>query len=176
MLLILVLNHFLWANQTALEGRWQQPCQNQVIREENFDQGDVTLSEFYFFDGQCTRPLMTIRNEGVFSLTETTIDFTFGGITLAAEDEAIVADFNARAVCGFTDWAVHEEKVISGLSCALVAGGTPIKVSDAGQKRFGIFKIEGDLLYFGRLEKDHDALSPETRPVSFDPRFYKKLN
>lgn len=175
MLLILILNHFLWAKTTALEGRWLQACQNQVARTEHFQDHNVTLTESYYYDSECLKPLMMIKSDGEFSTTEGTIDFTFQQITLTASDMMIINDFNARAVCGFTDWQMDQPKPITGLQCALVAGAKPIPISDAGSKRFGIYKIEGDLLYFGRLEKDHDALSPETRPIAFDPRFYKKL-
>lgn len=175
MLLILILNHFLWAKTSALEGRWLQACQNQTARIEHFHNKTVTLTEAFYYDGNCLNPMMTIKNEGEFLLGDGTIDFKFQQITLTANNAMIVDDFNSRAVCGFSDWQIDQGKVITGLQCALVAGTKPIQVSDAGSQRFGIFKIEGDLLYFGRLEKDHDALSPETRPITLDPRFYKKM-
>ncbi|MNL66247.1 hypothetical protein D3C87_1906810 [compost metagenome] len=53
-----------------------------------------------------------------------------------------------------------------------------LKSPKVGDMRFGIYKIEenkeGDRLFFGRLTKDRDALSPERRPYLIDPRYYVK--
>ena len=118
MLLILILNHFLWAKISALEGRWLQACQDQTARIEHFHDKTVTLTEAFYYDRECMNPLMTIKNQGEFAVAEGTIDFKFQQITLTANSAMVVDDFNSRAVCGFSDWQINQEKVITGLQCA----------------------------------------------------------
>ncbi|MNY70628.1 hypothetical protein D3C86_2088020 [compost metagenome] len=85
-------------------------------------------------------------------------------------------DFNTRQVCGFTDWALDTPKDITGMTCKLFEDWSALKAPREGEMRFGTYKIEqnkeGDRLFFGRLTKDRDALSPEKRPHLLDPRYY----
>ena len=172
MLIFLILNQFLWAQAPSLEGRWVQPCQNKVVREELFQGPSVALTEFYFSDGACTTPLLTFRNQGGFQADSGLIDFSFEQVFIGVYHEAIIADFNDRKVCGFNDWSAGNEKLVSGLKCEIYGPGAGIQVPPPGQKRYGIYKIIGDLLYFGRLTLEYDALSPEKRPTDFDTRYY----
>ncbi len=166
----------MWAqtNLNPLEGRWAQPCQLQTLREEIFVGTSSTLLENYYYKKDCTQPLMSIRNSGTYEYNEEHMDFTFARITITLKDDLMIQDFNGRQVCGFSDWKLYEERDVTGLLCALITGAKPMKISEVGSKRFGIYKIEGDLLYFGRLEPGHDALSPEKRPIFLDSRFYVK--
>ena len=176
MLNILFLSQFLWAQPSlpSLEGHWIQPCQTQATREEAFHGQDVTLSENYFYKPDCSQPLMTIGNLGTFTIDGQNMDFTYQKVTITLKDDLMIQDFNSRTVCGFYDWKLNEERDVTGLRCAIITGGKALQMATPGNKRFGIYKIEGDLLYFGRLEPDHDALSPEKRPITFDPRYYIK--
>lgn len=178
MLYILILTQFLWAQEPQLQGRWVQSCENGNIREELFSQDYVTLTESSFLDLQCQRPFMTFINEGTYQASQGKMDFIFKKVKITLHDAAAIADFNQRAVCGFTDWTLDTPQETTGLTCKMFEGWSPLRSPRVGEMRFGIYKIEenkeGDRLFFGRLTKDHDALSPERRPSLLDPRYYVK--
>lgn len=168
------MSQILWASESAqsLAGRWVQPCQLQTQREEVFAANTAVLTENYYYKKDCTQPLMSIRNSGDVVITEEHMDFTFQEIGITLKDQMMIDDFNGREVCGFKNWTLYKEKIVTGMWCAIITGAKAMKMSDVGSQRFGIYKKTGDLLYFGRLEPGHDALSPERRPVTLDPRFY----
>lgn len=182
MLIFLFLSQFSWSQSAfhssnsagVLEGRWAQPCQLQTVREETFAGTSATLLENYYYKTDCSQALMSIRNTGTYTSTDDQLDFTFAQITISLKDIMMVEDFNSRAVCGVADWQLYQERDVTGLECALITGAKPMKISKAGSQRFGIYKVQGDLLYFGRLEPGRDALSPEKRPTTLDPRYYVK--
>lgn len=179
MLIFLFLSQFLWSatpKTQALQGHWVQPCQTQTIRAEVFAGTSVSLIERYNYRPDCSEPLMEIQNIGTFTTEGRHMDFTFERITITLWHDLMIQDFNGRSVCGFSDWKIGETRDVTGMYCALITGGKPVKISDPGSQRFGIYKIEKEKLYFGQLEPGHDALTPEKRPVHFDPRFYIKEN
>ena len=160
---------------SQLEGRWTQPCQLQTTREEWFRGPFVTLTENYNYRSDCSEPLMIMKNYGRYKTGGTKhIDFEFARVTITLKHDLMLQDFSSRQVCGFTDWKLEEERDVTGLRCAIITGAKPLPMASRGSRRYGIYKIEGDLLYFGRLEPGYDALSPESRPVTFDPRYYVK--
>jgi hypothetical protein len=180
MLIFLILSQFLWAG-TSLEGPWKQPCANLTVREEAFQGPSVTLLEQYFQNATCTQPFLSFENRGHYALPAVgQMDFTFEHVFLTPQADAIVNDLNSRQVCGFTDWALNKTVEITGLRCALFAQGQVQQIPKAGDQRFGIYQVEekkeGDLLYFGRLTHEQDALSPEKRPQELDPRGYVREN
>lgn len=157
-----------------IEGRWVQPCQNKAVREEVLQNNTATLTESYYLDTTCAQPLLTFRNEGGLQAQDGKMDFSFTRVTIALHSQAFVEDFNDRAVCGYQNWIAGLERDITGLTCALFNPNKPAQSPKVGDMRYGIYKVEENKLYFGQLTLQHDALSPEKRPITFDPRFYTK--
>lgn len=157
-----------------LVGRWIQPCQNKAVREEVLENNIAALTENYFVDAVCTEPLLTFRNEGGLVAQDGKMDFSFTRVTLALHSQALVEDFNDRAVCGYQNWIAGWERDITGMTCALFNPNKPAQSPKVGDMRYGIYKVEDNKLFFGQLTLQNNAMTPETRPVTFDPRFYIK--
>ena len=157
-----------------LEGRWIQPCQNKAVREEVLQNNTAALAENYYLDANCSEPLLTFRNEGGLRAEDGKMDFSFTRVTIAVHSSALVGDFNDRAVCGYQNWIAGLERDITGMTCALFNPNKPALSPKVGDMRYGIYKVEENKLYFGQLTLQHNALTPENRPITFDPRFYIK--
>lgn len=163
-------------DQDLLQGVWQQACANRAVRTEDFEGSKVTLTESFYGDDNCQTNLMDFMNDGTFELPAPgQMDFTFTFVRVKLGHEVMVADFNRRAVCGFQDWKLNEEKDISGLLCEMFVVGSPQKTPTAGDMRFGIYRIDHDHLYFGQLTRDENASTPLRRPTNYDPRFYTRV-
>lgn len=174
MLYILILSHILWAQEPLLEGLWSQDCLRQASRHEYFQDTQVTLTERYFRDTHCTKEALTFESLGEFNAQDGKIDFAFHKISIAVQDLHSMLDFNSRKVCGIDTWDRGVAQEVTGLYCEIYGTGLGIQVPPAGQKRYGIYKIEGDLLFFGKLSPEKDASSPEKRPIEFDGRFFRR--
>jgi hypothetical protein len=172
MLIILILSHLVWAQEPLLEGIWSQPCQNQALRTENFARAQVTLTESYYGDKNCAKPVMDFESAGTYTADRGEIDFAFQKISITVQDFWYMADYNNRHVCGIDTWEMGVAQDVTGKFCEIFGKGYGIQIPPAGQKRFGIYKIENDQLYFGKLSVERDSSSPEKRPTEFDPRFY----
>lgn len=161
---------------TSLDGIWRQPCQNATYNQEVFSGNQVTLAESHFEDALCQDPVLIFQNGGTYTTDGQQMDFTFTAVSISLQIPELVQDFNQRQVCGFSDWQVGIARDITGMQCALFTGNQLVQVPSVGDKRYGIFRIdeekEGDRLFLGRLAPGHDALSPEKRPLEFDPNFY----
>ncbi|MNK99835.1 hypothetical protein D3C87_1202510 [compost metagenome] len=155
-----------------LEGRWVQPCQNKAVREEVLQNNTAALTENYYLDAACSEPLLTFRNEGGLQAQDGKMDFAFTRVTIALHSSALVDDFNDRAVCGYQNWIAGLERDITGMTCALFNPNKPAASPQVGDMRYGIYKVEDNRLYFGQLTLQHNAMTPEKRPITFDPRFY----
>ena len=161
--------------QTPLEGSWVQSCQNNTLRRETFSGNDVILSENYFAQADCTQPILTFQSEGTHQEAGAQdMDFRFSAVKITLQMEVMVSDYNTRQVCGFLDWKLNQEREITGLSCNLFAASSPSPIPKKDDRRFGIYKIEGDHLFFGQLNQVKNALTPEARPTDWDTRFYVK--
>jgi hypothetical protein len=160
----------------VLEGRWQQQCTNGNLRIEVFQQQRVSLNEIFFSDKDCRQPSVVFINDGTFVLPGPGLmDFKFTSVRLRLLTPAAVANFNARKVCGLSDWQVTVEKEISGRSCEIFMIGFPQRIPTAGDMRYGIYQLYNDRLYLGKLSKEHNANTPAARPIEMDPRFYIKV-
>jgi hypothetical protein len=157
---------------SELEGRWVQHCQNKAVREEVLQNNSATLTENYYLDSNCSEPLLTFRNEGGLVAQDGKMDFSFTRVTIALHSQAFVEDFNERAVCGYQNWIAGWERDITGMTCALFNSSKPAQSPNVGDMRYGVYKVEGEKLFFGQLTLQHNALTPEKRPITFDPRFY----
>lgn len=175
MLSALVFGSFMAVSlPQELVGRWVQPCQNKAIREEVLENNTAVLTENYYVDAACTEPLLTFKNEGGLVAADGKMDFSFTKVSLALHSVALVEDFNERAVCGYQNWIAGLERDITGMSCALFNPNKPGRSPKVGDMRYGIYKVEENRLFFGQLTMQNNAMTPETRPTTFDPRFYIK--
>jgi hypothetical protein len=174
MLIILFLSQFLKAQEPLLEGVWSQPCQNQLIRTEDFQGTQVSLAERYYRDKFCTEKLMDFESHGNFRADNGEIDFMFQQIDITVHDIRYIEDFNDRKVCGIDVWTLSKPQNVTGRFCEIFGPGLGIQTPPAGQQRFGIYKIDGERLFFGKMTQDQDASTPDKRPIDFDPRFYQR--
>jgi hypothetical protein len=180
MFIFLVLSQ-LWmpaaAAPSPLEGSWLQACQNKTTRHELFVGAQVMLAETYFYDPACTRPFLLFKSVGTHQENgERNMDFRFSRVLITLSAQELVDDYNSRRVCGFQDWSLNQEKEITGQTCALFAASSPGPIPKKDEMRFGIYKLDGDHLYFGQLNRIQNALTPKARPTAWDPRFYIKNN
>ncbi len=177
MLPILILSPFFIASgASSLEGLWQQDCQQGHRKTEQFHLNQSTLREDSFKETNCQSPLLRFESQGFFITAGKNIDFQFSEVGLTLEDQDIVADFNQRQVCGEKNWTLGQAENITGKKCELFGTGSEIQIPQKGDRRYGIFKVEEKKLSFGKLDKNHSALSPETRPVQWDPETYKQFS
>lgn len=174
MILILFLSHYLWAQDPLLEGVWRQDCLNQALRTEHFQGSQVSLMERYYSDKSCTQPVLDFESSGSFHAEAGKIDFAFQQITITPQNSSTVGDYNHRQVCGISTWTLGKPENVTGRFCEIFGDGMGLQIPPSGQMRFGIYKIEKDLLYFGRMTPDQDSSSPDKRPTEFDGRFYRR--
>lgn len=154
-----------------LLGTWVQPCRQKAVRTEAFTETTASLSEVYYADTQCAQELLTFKNEGDVTAGNGQMDFRFTKVSVTLLHTAFVDDYNSRSVCGFEDWQVGVEKDITGLSCALFTA-KPMRTPREGDMRYGIYMIQDNRLYLGKLTYLRNALTPENRPNEFDVRYY----
>jgi hypothetical protein len=163
-------------DQELLQGRWLQACQAGGVRTEFFVNNTVELNEMFFSDKDCRVPSAVFINEGTFVLpAQGQMDFQFTSLRVHVMNDAIINDFNRRQVCGFDDWEKSVDKEISGRSCEMFVIGSPQKIPTVGEMRYGIYRLDGDRLSFGKLSREQNATAPEKRPTEYDPRFYTRI-
>ncbi len=160
------------------EGTWVSSCQDglsklQIITKGNRSQ---TIEQFHQ-DRLCQQASFVFITSGSLSFPSESgpqIDFTYTQIQLIIHVEEVVRDFNTREVCGLSNWKKSEPQTITGLECTLFNVHKPTVIPRTGDTKFGIYKIENDLLYYGRLSKEHDSSTPEKRPTDYELKGYKK--
>lgn len=159
------------------EGTWLTSCQDglsktQIISQNNHSH---TIEKFHQ-DRFCRQPSFVFITSGGlnFPAEINQIDFTYTQIQLVVHRKEVVQDFNKRSVCGLTNWKVSEPQTITGLKCALFNIHKPTSIPQSGDTKFGIYKIENDKLYFGKLSKENDGSTPEKRPQEYDNFFYSR--
>ncbi len=174
MLKILILSHFIWAQEPLLQGVWRQDCLHQALRTEHFKNAVATLTESYYGNKACTQPVLDFESHGDFAAKDGKIDFAFQQISITIHDLGYLNDYNDRQVCGVSTWHLGKPENVTGKFCEIFGPGFGIQVPPADQKRFGIYKIEGDRLYFGQMSAEQDSSTPDKRPTEFDGRFYRR--
>lgn len=161
--------------QTPLEGIWLRPCLNKGAAHIQIFTGLKNRADDLFYeDLNCTVPAMTFINIGHFKIQDQQIDYEFESVSIVLYTDRLVKSYNDRAVCGKSDWEKNSITVITGLRCALFQENYFVQVPKAGDKRFGIWKIEEDSLFFGALSQQENGSTPEKRPTAFDLRPYFK--
>jgi len=173
-----------YATAPSLEGHWQQYCNASSKKEEFFTGNKVSMHENYFADQNCEKLEAVIENSGSFEIDDEflvpdqsirNIDFTYEVVRITLHSDRFVLFYSEREMCGIKDWKKGETRDITGLRCEFFQVGRPVQVPMQGDMRYGIYKIEGTRLYFGRLMPGYDGSSPMRRPYLLDPRYFVKL-
>lgn len=160
------------------EGTWVSTCQDglsklQIITEGTHSQ---TIEQFHQ-DRLCQRPSFVFITSGTLYFpneNSNLIDFTYTDIQLIVHVDEVIRDFNEREVCGLSNWKKSVPQTITGLNCALFNIHKPTTIPQAGGTKFGIYKLENDTLFYGRLSKENDSSTPEKRPTDYEFKGYKK--
>lgn len=74
--------------------------------------------------------------------------------------------FNTAAYCGFTDWVVGVEKVITNLSC--------FSGPKSGETIFSIAKVSAAQMQLGEPDAVHDGKTPAGRHAVLDAKIFTK--
>lgn len=164
---------FLMTALLTLNGLWVRPCQQNNIQVQFFEAQSNYSDDIFFQDQNCKTPLMSFSNEGLYQSRPNQVDFQFQTVAITLYLKSMVDDYNSRRVCGFNDWAINKPRTVTGLKCSLFSS-REVQIPKKGDMRYGIWKIENEKLFFGKLTPSHPATSPETRPVEWDSRAYFK--
>lgn len=161
------------------EGLWKTTCLDGLQKSQQIAPGFVKTRELFHQDRLCTKPSFEFVTSGAISFPHSSdernfVDFTYTQIELKLFHEFLVEDFNLRQVCGFTDWQIQTAKTITGLQCALFNLMKPSQIPKVGKILFGIYKVEDEKLYYGKLSKEKDSSTPDRRPEEYDILFYQK--
>lgn len=159
-----------------LIGVWIQPCDQSLVKEEHFSAEKVALVETNFFDADCTKPMLESRSEGDYSIGEDlplaprgrAMDFQFTKVEIRGRSAEIVQWLQQQKFCGIADWQLDQFVEVSGKICEFPLG--KIQIPAVGDRRFGIFRLEENRLFFGKLTPIRDGKSRESRPTEWDPR------
>lgn len=177
-----------------------------MVRQEIFHQSSVRFVETKFLDENCEQGFLEFSSDGQFTVGKVeslepletsefseapepveaqksfeqldppghSMDFTFQSVRLRPLSEAALQWMNQQSFCGKTHWRLMEFQNVSGQKCEFPGGN--IRVPAEGEKRYGIFRIEENLLYLGRLSPEADGTSPEKRPKTWDSMPYQKVS
>lgn len=164
-----------------LEGAWSQACRNGVERTEHFSDHIATLWERFYEDAICSSSSIEIRANGLFSIGgllrspegARELDFQFQAVSIRVLNERARRYFTEKKMCGYSQWSTGEWKEITGRICEF--SSPSMQVPLAGEWRFGLYRIEKNLLFFGKLSLEYDARTPERRPRVWDPFPYKRV-
>jgi hypothetical protein len=160
----------LGAHAFIAPGFWSTECLKGLKKEQIYSANRVLTNERFYQDGLCANPAYLFSTDGVVEFpaeNQTYINFVYVSIFLTLYKESIAADFNQREVCGINSWSAGIPQDITGLQCAIFSE-KPAQIPAAGNLRYGIFSVEGDKLYYGRLSQQSDGSSPATRPKTFN--------
>jgi hypothetical protein len=156
-------------------GRWRQSCLHRNMNEEFFAASEVRYSETYFSDDQCQQPLISFISQGPYQTRQNKIDFAFSTSEVVIFSAQISQGFNQRAVCGWSNWTTGSRSILDQM-CDFFNLGRNFPTPKRAQQKFGIYKIENSLLFFGQLTSDTDGSSDARRPIQFNPRSYQYVN
>ncbi|MFN8790141.1 MAG: hypothetical protein ACK5Y2_01645 [Bdellovibrionales bacterium] len=164
----------IWALSPSLEGLWERPCDRGTRQFQSFSGPHSHSQDILYRDPSCSIPVLRFENLGRYETRPGEIDFTFSRVLVTVESSEMLHDFRVRRVCGASDWTLGLKKDVTGLRCAFFQRDRLIQVPRAGEGRYGIWKIEGAQLYFGRLDRATPGTSPALRPREWDLRPYFK--
>lgn len=149
-------------------GLWSTQCLKGLIKSQTLGtNNEIRLSENFYQDAACTQASFEFKTNGaVFFNSEQPlfIDFVYEDIQMTLYKNNLVVDFNSRKVCGFDNWKIAEPQDITGRLCAIFNIGKETQIPRRNDFKYGIYSIENEKLYYGKLSSQFDGNSPEKRP------------
>lgn len=160
-----------------LSGSWTTGCHQGLSKEQALDEAHSITTENFYRDQNCKLESFQFKTTGTLqfpSENSSWINFSYEMVQLTVYDQQVVADLNARKVCGIGDWRSEEPQIITGLQCALFNVNKETQIAKVADQKFGIYKLQEGRLYFGQLSRDKDGSAPSKRPTTWAPEFYQK--
>lgn len=148
-------------------GLWNTTCERGLLKKQIYVNDFVSTEEYFHQDANCSDLSFIFTTDGYveFPANEKNfINFVYDKIFLSLHREVSVNDFNARKVCDFDNWQLSEKKEITGLKCALFNVNSEAQIPSAGQRRYGLYSVIEDKLYYGQLNQTYDGSTPARRP------------
>lgn len=175
-LFICLLFLFFSTLAEKMDGTWTTDCLNgnkkiQVIKEPL-----IYTFEIFYKESDCKTRQFYFLNAGQFQRTESLMNYQFEAIYINLSDLKIVDSFNRQSMCEQSQWKQNKNKNITAKWCLFFSPTKKSLIPNKGDWRYGIYKIDKDKLFFGKLDNAHNALTPQARPVEFDLRFYQKIS
>jgi hypothetical protein len=124
-----------------------------------------TKQNLYYTDNCRTQSMLvteagdTLRST-TSEITPLEVDLSYDRASVVLQNDLIVSAFNLATVCGFSDWELNVEKIITGET---QTPGCPVKPAPRAQPL--LLLVEGSTLYFGETV---DSSSTSGRPVQVD--------
>lgn len=155
-----------------LNGIWTTDCLQgnkkiQVIKEPL-----IYTFEIFHKDSLCQERQFYFLNVGSFARTANTMDYQFHAVYLNLTDQKIIDSFNSQSMCDLNQWTLNKSKEITGRMCLFFSSTKKSQIPRKNEFRYGIYKRIDNKIYFGKIDKEHNALTVEHRPTELDPRFY----
>jgi hypothetical protein len=165
-----------------LLGGWRQPCDQFVVREEHFSASQVVFVETNYQDDGCEIPVLESRSQGDYFIGEElplqppgrAMDFHFAKVELRGRSAEVIQWLRQQKFCGISHWELNHYVEVTGKDCEFSLG--KIQVPAVGDRRFGIFRVESNKLYLGKLTPIRDGKSKESRPTDWDPRPFLRVD
>jgi hypothetical protein len=159
---------------SVLDGSWKSECQNGKRADMHIERNSSLLLEAYYNDSHCDRAVFEIETTGKISYPESKeptfthsafpVDYEYQQITITPRQKDAVTQFNNNQFCGIKSWSLDTPQIVTGGFCRFIEGARPIPIPLAGQKRYGLFRIDEPWLYFGQNNAEEDSSAPERRP------------
>jgi hypothetical protein len=172
-LIISLLFLSLWSRAQNLNGTWTTDCQQSGRKIQKINEPFIDTYELYYNDSNCQNLRFYFLDRGTFQRNSNQMDYRFSTVNIFIVDAKIQSYFIQQKMCGISAWPLNMVVDITGRSCHLFSPTQLHIVPSANEARYGIYKVEDQKLFFGLIsDKNHNALSPSTRPNQWDPRFY----
>lgn len=157
-----------------LVGTFVQKCAGNRQKTHTFSLGEVVSTEINFQDEFCLQPNLKIEMRGTVALGNMKqnsireIDFEFISLWLTPLSSKTASAYSQLQLCGISEWAPNTAREITGLFCDFYQTGVPVLVPAKGNKRYGIYKLQGDFLWMGALSPEKNSLEPSRRPLTLE--------
>ena len=127
----------------------------------SFDSGEFHGVFELFADGACEISNLELEYRGSFVTTGNDMTWTPTHILQTIFRPEVVAHYNTKALCGFTDWKIDEPKDVAGRFCA------PNQVPSVGTDYQDRFQIESDVLSFEFFPRLPSTPTPFRTPLNY---------
>ena len=161
--------------KSSLNGVWSTDCLQGRKKIQVIKVPRINTFELFYKDAQCEKLTFYFLNQGVFTTNQYTMDFQFTKVYLNIRDPKILQSFNQQSMCDISKWQKNMNTEITGRWCNFFSSNKKTQVPNKNEFRYGIYKLDGAKLFFGKLDNIHTALTPNTRPTQWDPIYYTKL-